>query len=274
MFSYIFNWLGWKNNSLRVERVYGWKRDTTSTRNNILYHQFLIPSHQSAIQSVNLRSMMPPVYDQGKLGSCSANALACCYEFDQMKQKEPNPFCPSRLFIYYNERRCEGHVNTDSGAELKDGVECLANIGVCEESSWQYDVTKFTEEPPSSCYTTALNHLCTSYRKIEQSQQQIKQALIEGYPVVCGIMVYEGFESQNVSQTGNVPLPNTSTEKLLGGHAVVLTSFNDSTGTFGFRNSWGEGWGDKGYGTLPYSYILDQNLAGDFWILIQVKDQQ
>lgn len=275
MLSYLFSWLGWRRDTRNsLGRVYGWKRDIITTSSKVLYHQFLIPGHQTAIQNVNLRPLMPPVYDQGKLGSCTANALACCYQYDQIKQKEPNPFMPSRLFIYYNERRCEGHVSTDSGAEIKDGVETLSTIGVCDEIMWTYDISKFAEEPPETCYTSALNHLCSSYRKIDQTQQQIKQALIEGYPVVCGIMVYESFEGKTVEQTGNVPLPNLTSEKLLGGHAITLVSFDDTTSTFGFRNSWGEGWGDKGYGTLPYSYVLDTGLASDFWILIQVKDQQ
>ena len=59
----------------------------------------------------DLTSKCPPVYDQGQLGSCTANAISGAIEFDQMKQGI-TAFMPSRLFIYYNERVIEGTVST------------------------------------------------------------------------------------------------------------------------------------------------------------------
>jgi C1A family cysteine protease len=65
-----------------------------------------------------------------------------------------------------------------------------------------------------------------------------------------------------------MPKPN---EQLEGGHAVLAVGYDDVNQWFIVRNSWGTGWGMKGYFTLPYSYLLDQNLSDDFWTIRVVK---
>jgi C1A family cysteine protease len=90
----------------------------------------------------DLRSGCPLVYDQGQLGSCTASAISGTIQFEQ-KNQGAKVFMPSRLFIYYNERVMEGSVNSDAGAQIRDGVKSVANIGVCPETEWPYDITKF-----------------------------------------------------------------------------------------------------------------------------------
>ena len=115
-----------------------------------------------------------------------------------MKEKETSVFTPSRLFIYYNERAMEGTINEDSGAEIRDGIKSINSKGVCPEPSWPYDITKFTQQPSSELYETAKNHKCVQYKKLIQSLDQLKQCLIEGFPFIFGMMIYESFESENV----------------------------------------------------------------------------
>ena len=73
---------------------------------------------------VDLRGQCPAVYDQGQLGSCTANAIAGAFEFDLLRQKAAD-FMPSRLFIYYNERVMENTVDSDAGAQIRDGSRAL-----------------------------------------------------------------------------------------------------------------------------------------------------
>ena len=80
----------------------------------------------------NLTAKCRPVFDQGELGSCTANAIGAAIEFDLMKQRLRR-FMPSRLFIYYNERVMENTVNEDSGAMIRDGIKSVAKQGVCPE---------------------------------------------------------------------------------------------------------------------------------------------
>jgi C1A family cysteine protease len=243
---------------------YGWIRDIPDQR-DLLYAappEFLLklPS------SVDLRPQCPPVYDQGELGSCTANAIAADLEFDQMKEKQSQIFVPSRLFIYYNERVMEGTVASDSGAQIRDGIKSVAKQGACPENLWPYDITKFAVKPPQQCYTQALKYKAVQYQRVSQISNQLKGCLASGYPFVFGFTVYESFESLQVSQTGHAPMPS-ATEAVVGGHAVMAVGYDDSQNWFIVRNSWGEEWGMQGYFTLPYTYLLDQNLASDFWTI-------
>ncbi len=94
----------------------------------------------------------------------------------------------------------------------------------------------------------------------------MKGCLASGYPFVFGFSVYESFESDDVTKTGIVPMPGpASKDGFLGGHAVLAVGYDDSQSRFIVRNSWGDKWGNKGYFTMPYAYLLDENLSDDFW---------
>ena len=164
----------------------------------------------------------------------------------------------------------EGTTDDDAGAEIRDGMKSVSNQGVCPESEWDYDTTKFTIKPTDQCYQDALNNKITSYQRITQNLNQMKGCLASGYPFVLGISIYESFESDDVAKTGVVPMPSTL-ESQLGGHAIMCVGYNDDNQQFIIRNSWGDTWGDKGYFFLPYTYVLDENLAADFWTIRTVE---
>lgn len=248
----------------RKNQGYGWIPDLPDYRDHI----YVVPfSPTEALPSgVDLRANCPPTYDQGKLGSCTANAIAGALEFDQIKEDLSPIFVPSRLFIYYNERVIEGTVSSDSGAQIRDGIKSVAKQGACDETEWPYDISKFTAQPPATCYEDALKHRAITYKRVTRSLQNLKGCLAEGYPFIFGFTVYESFESDAVAKTGVVPLPQAD-EKVLGGHAVVAVGYDDSTQRFLVRNSWGSSWGQEGYFTMPYTYLTHHGLASDFWTI-------
>lgn len=248
-------------------KKYGWKRDLPDKRDHVFDTNNLLLVEKQ-FDKIDLREKCPPVYNQGELGSCTANAISCAIQFDEMKQNLENNI-PSRLFIYYNERDIEGNIDRDTGASLRDGVKCINNIGYCNETLWPYDIKKFTEKPSQECYDYARKHKSLSYKRVQQDETHIKTILNMGFPVVFGISVYESFESEEVAKTGIVPLPEKE-ERMLGGHAIVLVGYDEEKHLFTFRNSWGENWGDKGYGYLPFEYVCDVNLASDFWVVTKV----
>jgi C1A family cysteine protease len=135
---------------------YGWIPDLPDQR-DLLYAAPPAPPIPLPAQT-DLRAQCPPVYDQGQLGSCTANAIAGALQFDEAKQGEADTTLLSRLFIYYNERVMEGTVGTDSGAMIRDGIKTVNAVGACPESEWPYDIARFTEKPSDACYADAATH--------------------------------------------------------------------------------------------------------------------
>jgi len=245
---------------------YGWRPDLPDQRDYV----FQLKAPVKLPPAVDMRPQCPPVLDQGQLGSCTANAIASVYEFDQMKQKVAAPFIPSRLFIYYNERVIEGTVSQDSGATIRESVKVITKFGAPPETLWPYKITQFKVKPPAKVYTAGQKYQAVQYERVTQTLDGIKQALAAGFPVAYGFSVYESFESPQVAKTGIVPMPATS-EKLLGGHANMLVGYNDATSRFLSKNSWGAGWGMAGYFTIPYGYLTNPNLSSDFWVVRSVE---
>jgi C1A family cysteine protease len=245
-------------------KKYGWVPDLPDARDHLYAAPLLTMG--ALPPKADLRPTCPPVYDQGQLGSCTGNAIAAAMQFERSRQKLKPDFAPSRLFIYYNERVIEGTVGVDSGAQIRDGIKAVGTLGVCPEPEWPYDIEKFIQKPPPKAFQDALHAKAVSYSRVVRTLQQMKGCLASGFPFVLGFSVYESFESQAVAGTGAMPMPAPS-EKLLGGHAVLAVGYDDSQQRFIVRNSWGSAWGLGGYFTMPYAYLLDENLSDDFWTI-------
>jgi len=252
-------------------RVYGWYRDTPDERDQTIMFGRNRAEYLNNIPDTDLTSKCPPVYDQGNLGSCVENGVTFAYQYDEMKQKNEDIFTPSRLYVYYNVRDKMGTIDEDSGSSVRDGVKSVNKLGVCNETKWPYDTSKFTNKPSEECYEEGKLAHTLSYKRVEQSLEQLQLALTNNYPVVFGFKVYESFESEEVAKTGIMPYPK-SDEKVLGGHCVALVGFNNETKRFKVRNSWGSKWGDKGYFYMPYDFALNGSQASDFWTIKKVTN--
>lgn len=249
------------------KKTFGWVRDLPDQRDHT-YSVPLLTLEKMPIK-MDLSGDCPEVYDQGSLGSCTANAIGAAMEFEQIRQKEAAT-TPSRLFIYYNERVIEGSVGSDAGAQIRDGIKVVNQFGVCEETLWPYDIKKFTAKPGTKAYSEAAKHQALSYQRVAQVLNQMKGCLAAGFPFVFGFAVYESFMDPLVAKSGEAPLPGVQ-EKRLGGHAVMAVGYNDQTQRFLVRNSWGIKWGKQGYFTMPYAYLTSSNLAADFWTIKLVE---
>ncbi len=267
---------------LRRIKGFGWKPDLPDARD----HYFAVKpaTMQKLPAKVDLRSKCPPVYDQGEIGSCTANAIAAAIEFERRKAGQTPAFTPSRLFIYYNERAIEGSIANDSGAQIRDGIKSVNRQGVCPEKMWAYADTPATtdggpwpagakpaQKPPRDCYNTALKYQAIQYQRVMPILSQMKGCLAEGNPFVFGFTVYASLYDAKGAPQKVVPMP-AAKDKMLGGHAVLAVGYNDAAEQFIVRNSWGPKNQDKGYFYMPYSYLTESNLADDFWVIKLMED--
>lgn len=252
----------------KVNAYYGWRPDKPDIRD----FRYKVAEGVVIKDAVDLRSGLPECYDQGQLGSCTANAIAGALEFDMRQQKETRAATPSRLFIYYNERVMEGDVSEDAGAEIRDGIKSVHDIGAPAEKYWPYVISKFAHKPPKSTYTKAAARKSLVYQRLDNTNvNQLLSCLSSGFPFVFGFTVYEYFESDQMSKDGILKLP-TSSEQVLGGHAVLAVGYDKSTNMFLVRNSWGSDWGyGNGHFWMPFLYAGSTDLADDFWQIQTVK---
>jgi C1A family cysteine protease len=234
--------------------------------------------------SVDLREWCSPVEDQGMLGSCTAHAGVGIIEYYERKSFGRH-IDASRLFLYKVTRNLM-KMKGDTGAYLRTTMGAMVLFGVPPEEYWPYmdDEKDFDKEPSSFCYAFAQSYQTLKYfthdppgTKSEEILKKIKAYLIKGHPAMFGFTVYNSIEQAD--KTGGIPFPS-SKERIEGGHAVVAIGYDDkmkiknkyggveTNGALLIRNSWGKGWGEGGYGWLPYEYIL-KGLAEDFWSVLK-----
>ena len=240
-------------------RIFNWipEEIDNDTTNEKVYDRVNDKFPRSYI-TVNHEPYCGPVFNQGNLGSCTANAIAGGYiykynlEHDihsndeylnsesdlesesesdndstQIINKLTDEFMPSRLFIYYNEREKEHSTSTDSGARIIDGIKSLISNGVCSEKEWPYDITKFTNRPSEECYKNATKHKCIKYHRVLKTIENLKACIDQGNVIVFGFTVFSSFKNREM-WTSNYIMPSPQIDdELLGGHAVLMIGYDD-----------------------------------------------
>lgn len=238
-------------------------------------YRFAAPRQYSG-EFVDLSSGIVSVKDQLNLGACVPHGVTEAVEFVLRKQGSP-VFATSRLFIYWNGRVLGKYpLNQDTGLQIRDGINSAVQFGAPPETDWPYDPAKFAQRPPAQEFTEGLQHQAVKYAQVDPGQ--LDDAIASGHPVVSGFDVRSSFESDEVANTGIVPMPKPS-EQLLGGHCTIYVSTAKDGAEIGgvkgvkYRkklNSWGAGWGLGGYYWEPVPFA--EEYESDFWVITSMED--
>lgn len=261
---------------LAKDRRLNWRPSLKGHHLKKYAHMELVSKPLLFAPSVDLRPLQSPVWDQGQTGSCSGFSTKSHIEALQLLglrdncptnqtplEWSQNQFVPvSAFFAYWNERAVEGSTNEDAGATtLLDMCIQLQAKGICAEDTWpSTNAERVTVCPPSSAYGEAYHHKLPYYYGLS-GLSELKRCLSNGFGFLFGVPVYDSFMNEHAAHSGSIPYPSQN-EGLQGGHALYCVGYDDTKGCFIFKNSWSDQWGDKGYGYLPYDYML--NLADDF----------
>jgi C1A family cysteine protease len=231
-----------------------------------------IPNLTTRPEYVDLRKNCSPIRSQGRIGSCVSFAVLGSFEYFQRKvsgsSEEMSP-----LFLYKITRNTM-NLYHDSGSTVRATIGALSMFGACLEKNWAYIEDWVDEEPGPFQYAQAQNYKSLVYYRLDPPNidknvllENIKTNLSKGIPIIAGFTLYPSF--YYADSTGIIPEVGLN-EQSWGGHSISIFGFSDEKQRLIVRNSWGEGWGDKGYCYLPYSYVTS-GIMSDFWSIIKTS---
>ena len=218
--------------------------------------------------SYDIVDKFPPISSQGDYGTCVAwavgyNTKTALSGMDrnltpsQLAQPQ-NQFSPKDLFTAIPDNEKGPACN---GTNFHFALDVLQNRGVATMATVPYVNLGqcFNSTTESSWTAEAANYKIKYWRKVEGSVTAIKQNISNNIPVILGARLAENFMSWNSDDV--ITSHTTFTNGQHSYHAMVIAGYDDSKGPNGaFRviNSWGEGWGDRGYIWVDYNFLINE----------------
>lgn len=246
----------WSSTILAADHKFGWKSNPYHSKG---LRQFSSTGLTKINPKSDLRAGLPPIYDQGQLGSCTANAGLAAFEF-AWNQKHHAFLSGSRLGLYTFSLKRDGSWPNDAGSYTSTVVYVLKNNGVGLEKCFPYKERTFGVEPPA-CYVKTMGNqkLIESYDVDNTDGKSIRAALTAGLPVMFGGYVYQ--DIMNLPATGILPSPRG---RPVGGHEMLVVGHDDAKQLYTVRNSWGTVYGVRGHLYIKYADLHNKRIYEDF----------
>jgi hypothetical protein len=166
-----------------------------------------VPNLSMLPRQVDLRDHCSPVEDQGRVGSCVANAVVGAMEHQQRRTGQVAVDL-SRMFVYFNARRMRGTEQQDCGTTIAAGMAAFLAFGAPPESRWPYDPSTVSTVPGADVFQQALPNVPAEYARVN-GMEHVQGALARGYPVVFSASIPQRCY-QEAAQTGVIPTPSDS----------------------------------------------------------------
>ncbi len=220
---------------------------------------------------IDLRASFSAVRDQGARGTCAAFAVTAAHEATRVSSgiTSVNTEDLCEEVLYWGALQAMGYAS-NNGISLSAASTALGQPGQPLEALWPYDDTRDALDPgyvpppaavaPGNCFQAPLT-------SIPFSVNAVLSQLSSGHPVVVGVRASRAFVR---AQGGRIPPPAPGDSG--DGHAILIVGYDgldtsDEGGTFVFRNSWGEDWGDQGYGYLSARCLEQIRLGLYVWTI-------
>jgi len=252
-------------------RKFGWAPETPSIKDWLWKDSPYANNPMPTEDSPDRRELghNAPVTDQGDTGSCVGQSSAYAVEYlTRIDRDAYHSTMYSALFQYYVARTADGPewAKVDSGAYIRDSLDCLRTIGIAPASNWPFKPLpmpkKLFTKPSPSVYKAAARWKLGAHWRLN-GIEEVAKAIAAGLAVVGGLTLYSSFEP---GPDGICPMP-TRRDDEWGGHALYFDRVLPARKLVRFQNSWTDQWGERGYGYIPYDYVDRADLADDFWAM-------
>jgi len=208
---------------------------------------------------IDYTKSMTPVRYQGDEGTCVAFAsVVGVKEYEDSKEYK-KVITLSPRYLYHRCKEIDG-IPQEEGTYPRVAMKVLLKNGVCPESFWPYRPHQ-TDKPKRGAAASSKKYRIIAYARLS-GLPEMKRSLVVNGPFLAGVKVFTGWFTGKTEKTGVIAMPKKN-DGLEGGHAVCIVGYDDTKRLLKFKNSWSEGWGDEGYGYLPYPYM--ERFCTDAW---------